>query len=72
MWRNTSHKLILVFKRKKNANDYSDQDILTGELYDLKNDPEEWTDLFNDQDFQNTKKEMSTALLNHLKNMRID
>jgi arylsulfatase A-like enzyme len=72
MWRNASHKLILVFKRKKNANDYSDQDILTGELYDLKNDPQEWTDLFNDQDFQNTKKEMSTALLNHLKNMRID
>lgn len=42
MWRTREHKLILVMKRKANAADYTLQDVIGGEFYDLGQDPEEW------------------------------
>lgn len=72
MWRTRSHKLILVFKRKANVNLYDEADILTGELYHLENDPQEWNDLYGNKNYQEKREKMTNALIQHLKNMKIE
>lgn len=46
MWRTKKDKLILVFKRQEKAADYTADDIIAGEFYDLEADPREWNDLY--------------------------
>jgi arylsulfatase A-like enzyme len=48
MWRTARHKLILRMKRQADddASQYSLDDILGGEFYDLTEDPREWHDLY--------------------------
>jgi hypothetical protein len=50
MWRTARHKLILRMKRQADddASQYSADDILGGEFYDLTEDPREWHDLYGD------------------------
>lgn len=69
MWRTNTHKLILVLKRKENVNDYGSKDIITGEFYDLKEDPNEWLDLYNSNDISELQKTFTQQLLEHLKTM---
>ncbi|GAA4281307.1 arylsulfatase [Gaetbulibacter aestuarii] len=70
MWRTKDYKLILVLKRKNNVNDYSKDDIITGEFYDLKNDPNEWYDLYNTDKFSDIQKAFKNDLLDFLKSMK--
>ena len=69
MWRTNTHKLILVLKRKEQVNDYSSEDIITGEFYDLKKDPNEWYDLYNSNEISELQKTFTEQLLEHLKTM---
>lgn len=69
MWRTKEYKLILVFKRKKNANDYSEDDIITGEFYDLQKDPNEWNDLYDKKTNDSIQEDFKNKILKLLKNM---
>ncbi|MGB5821103.1 MAG: sulfatase-like hydrolase/transferase [Saonia sp.] len=66
MWRTKTHKLILVLQRKENVADYTSNDILTGEFYDLKEDPEEWYDLYGSEKIKPLQKAYTKQLLDHL------
>ena len=67
MWRNADFKLILMFDRKENASKYIEGDIIGGEFYDLKNDPQEWNDLYRNKSYQSSISKMRSELLAHLK-----
>ncbi len=69
MWRTNAYKLILVLNRKKNVNDYSREDIITGEFFDLKKDPNEWNDLYNSNNISKLQKTFTDQLMGHLKTM---
>ena len=69
MWRTKEHKLILVLKRKEKATEYSAEDIITGEFYNLAEDPHEWHDLYGEKDTDPIQKEFTMKLLSHLKSM---
>jgi len=66
MWRTNNYKLILVLKRKEKAGDYVSGDIITGEFYNLKEDPKEWYDLFNQEQTISIQKKYTHDLLKHL------
>ena len=70
MWRTKNHKLILVFKRKENAFYYSEKDIITGEFYDLKEDPKEWNNLFNNSEISSLQNKFKNQLLAHLHKLK--
>jgi arylsulfatase A-like enzyme len=69
MWRTNTYKLILVLNRKENVNDYNGKDIITGEFYNLKEDPNEWHDLYNSNNISELQKTFTQQLLEHLKTM---
>lgn len=69
MWRSKDYKLILVFNRKEYATDYTDQDIIAGEFYDLKEDPREWNDLYTDNASIDIQNQYQKELLDHLKKL---
>ncbi len=66
MWRKNHYKLILVMDKKRAADGFDTADILAGELYDLKNDPAEWNNLFSDDKYAPVRRRMTAALINHL------
>jgi arylsulfatase A-like enzyme len=69
MWRTAEHKLILMMKRTrgKGANEYTAEDIVGGEFYDLARDPQEWNDLYSSDDPK--VKKMTKELMDHLKKL---
>ncbi len=67
MWRNEDYKLIIEFKRKANTADYTVDEITGGEFYDLKADPKEWNNLYEEVDQQHRITDMRTALMAKLK-----
>ena len=69
MWRTNQYKLILVLKRKMEAADYSTEDILTGEFYDLKNDSNEWYDMYGKKEIESIQNQFTTQLLEHLQSL---
>jgi arylsulfatase A-like enzyme len=70
MWRTATHKLILVFDRKQgNINEYTSADILAGEFYDLKQDPQEWNDLYGQPEIADMQQQYTQQLLEHLQRM---
>jgi arylsulfatase A-like enzyme len=69
MWRTENYKLILCFPRKEDAGKYTASDIVGGEFYDLRNDPKEWNNLYEDNRIQKIKDEMTGQLLMHLKTL---
>ena len=66
MWRNNDYKLILVMDKTRTDDGFDPADILAGELYDLKNDPVEWNNLFSDDKYAPVRRRMTAALINHL------
>ncbi|MCP4608429.1 MAG: sulfatase-like hydrolase/transferase [Planctomycetes bacterium] len=73
MWRTVSHKLILRMKRRADddASKYSTGDIIGGEFYDLRNDPQEWNDLYsNPKAYQKAVTTMTQQLLMFLRKQR--
>ena len=74
MRRTAEHKLILIMKRTrgKEASEYVDEDIVGGEFYDLKKDPQEWNDLYS-SDSAGTRpirEKMTRQLLAFLKTQK--
>ncbi|MGC1514256.1 MAG: sulfatase-like hydrolase/transferase [Maribacter sp.] len=67
MWRTNDYKLILVFERQKQTKDYGKEHILTGEFYNLEQDPNEWNDLYEKEGTQTTQKQFSEQLIAHLR-----
>lgn len=65
-----THKLILVLERKERATDYAASDIITGEFYDLQNDPGEWHDLYGEKEIETIQKEFTSSLLAHLHSLK--
>ena len=55
----------MILKRKEKAEDYVSCDIITGEFYNLKEDPKEWYDLFNQEQTISIQKK-TYDLLKHL------
>ena len=53
--------------RGKDASEYTAEDIIGGEFYDLRNDPQEWNDLYSSENL--IVKKMTKELLNHLKKL---
>ena len=49
----------MILKRKEKAGDYVSGDIITGEFYNLKEDPREWYDLFNQEQTISIQKKNS-------------
>ena len=69
MVRTENHKLILCFARKEDASTYTKADILCGEFYDLKKDPKEWNDLYDDNNITELKSEMTDFMMAKLSTM---
>ncbi|MUH36990.1 DUF229 domain-containing protein [Zobellia amurskyensis] len=69
MWRTKQYKLILVLNRKSKAKEYSIDDIITGEFYDLKNDTKEWNDLHGKKETESIQKQFTKQLLSHLQSL---
>lgn len=69
MLRTENHKLILSFARKPDASAYVRSDIIGGEFYDLKNDPQEWNDLYADKEMEERRTEMTELLMAKLSDM---
>ena len=49
----------MILKRKEKAGDYVSGDIITGEFYNLIEDPKEWYDLFNQEQTISIQKKNS-------------
>jgi len=69
MARTQNHKLILRFSRKQDASTYTMSDIIGGEFYDLKSDPQEWNDLYQSEKEDKLKVELTHKLLAKLSTM---
>jgi len=69
MVRTENHKLILCFARKEDASTYTKADIIGGEFYDLKKDPKEWNDLYDDNNIAELKSEMTDLMMAKLSTM---
>lgn len=69
MWRTREHKLILVFERQEDAADYTADNIITGEFYNLVEDPAEWTDLYGQPEVASVISEFQTKILDRLSAM---
>ncbi|NND08314.1 MAG: sulfatase-like hydrolase/transferase [Saprospiraceae bacterium] len=63
MARSGNHKLILRFDKKQDASEYTKSDIIGGELYDLKKDPQEWNNLYSDAKSTEIMGEMTEQLM---------
>ncbi len=70
MWRTPDYKLILVMKRKAAAEQYTYSDIIDGELYDLKNNPAEWDNLYRSPRLEVLREQMTKELLNRLTQLK--
>ena len=69
MWRTTEHKLILCMDRKADASEYTESDIISGELYDLKKDPAEWNDLYNKEAYLDIQEKLAGELMAHIQKL---
>ena len=61
MWRNKDYKLILF-----REGTVLDSTPLKGELYDLKKDPHEWYNQYNNPEYAAVKVQMMEQLLSHI------
>lgn len=69
MVRTKNHKLILCFKRKEDASAYTIADITGGEFYDLNEDPNEWTNLYSNDEVEALKTKMTELMMVRLNTM---
>lgn len=69
MWRTEKDKLILVFNRKADPHNYTADDIIAGEFYDLEADPLEWKDLFDDSSVNDLRLAYQREILARLGSM---
>ena len=65
MWRKADWKLILFLPGRLDGA-AARSALAKGELYDLKDDPHEWKNLYGDEKFAALREQMKTELLMHL------
>jgi len=65
MWRTAETKLIL-YPAGASAEDDDERNACLGELYDLKSDPREWLNRYDDPQFRQLRETMTRDLLMHL------
>ncbi|MCC4211517.1 sulfatase family protein [Leeuwenhoekiella parthenopeia] len=70
MWRTENHKLILVLERKDKTSAYSRDAIITGEFYNLAEDPREWNDLYGKASVTELQERYTDQLLTFLQQMK--
>lgn len=66
MWRKRDYKLILCMDKSRIKDGFSYADLVTGELYDLNKDPQEWNNIFYDEKYKAVRQKMSGELIKHL------
>ena len=66
MWRTRSHKLILELPCDRIASEH----ILSGELYDLEKDPDEWRNVFANALYADVRASMTHDLLSHVRKLQ--
>lgn len=66
MWRKKGCKLILCMVKSSIKDGFERADIVSGELYDLNKDPQEWNNVFDDAKYAAVRKKMSDELIEHL------
>ncbi|MFY0653947.1 MAG: sulfatase-like hydrolase/transferase [Cyclobacteriaceae bacterium] len=71
MWRTEEYKLILRMNRENDLTQYDAGDIIGGEFYNLKQDAEEWNNLYNSEQVQSIQEKMTKELVDHLKTMKL-
>ena len=69
MWRTKEYKLILIFERQEQVKDYNREHILTGELYNLISDPQEWDNLYEKEIIQDVQDRFTGELISHLQGL---
>lgn len=69
MVRTEQYKLILCFARKEDASSYTKADIVGGEFYDLKKDPKEWDNLYEDITTEGLRAELTELMMAKLSTM---
>ena len=69
MVRTENYKLISCFNRKEDASTYTKNDIIDGEFYDLKKDPKEWSNLYEDDSTEMLKAELTDMMMTKLSTM---
>lgn len=69
MLRTPKSKLILCFKRKDDPAQYTKDDIVGGEFYDLEKDPKEWNNLYDSKAIETVKAEMTELMMTKLSTM---
>lgn len=65
MWRKERYKLIIYIPTTINNSSQSLENT-KGELYDLKNDPTEYNNLYYDNNYRDIREQLKTELLMHL------
>lgn len=65
MWRKERYKLIIYIPTTINKSSQSLENT-KGELYDLKNDPTEYNNLYYDNNYRDIREQLKTELLMHL------
>ena len=60
------YKLILCIDKSRIKDGFSHADLVTGELYDLNKDPQEWNNIFYDEKYKAIRQNMSGKLIKHL------
>lgn len=66
MWRNKHYKLILCMDKSATTDRFHPGAVVSGELYDLNEDPREWNNVYHDEKHAGVRRKMSDELINHL------
>ena len=67
MWRGAERKLILSFPKDGiGGKPLHAGDVIAGELYDIKTDPQEWHNLYDDAAWLAVRERMTQELITHL------
>jgi len=66
MWRKRDYKLIFCMDKSRIEDGFGQGDFVRGELYDLNRDPQEWDNVFNDEEYTAVRQKMSGELIKHL------
>jgi arylsulfatase A-like enzyme len=71
MFRTNTFKLILSFKRKADAAQYTEEEVIHGELYNLETDFQEWNNLYDNKETLVEQNRLAKNLFKRLHTLKI-